>query len=89
MELDGIHRIPRDGRRLPDLLLEAGFAAMQGIFAVVLVEVIFRAVEGEAAAADAVRDPADARAEIAVVGLIALDRIVPEDNVDRLSICLL
>ena len=86
VELDGIHRIPRDGRRLPDLLLEAGFAAMQGIFAVVLVEVIFRAVEGEAAAADAVREAPDGIAHRAVAALIMRQRIEAEGNVRQLAV---
>ena len=58
---------------------------MQGIFAVVLVEVIFRAVEGEAAAADAVREAPDGIAHRAVAALIMRQRIEAEGNVRQLA----
>ena len=65
----------------PDLLVEAVFAAVQVIAAVIAIKLIGRSVDRELSLADTVAESADECAQIAAVVLIACHIIVAENDV--------
>ena len=70
----------------PDLLVEAHFAAVEVVAAVVAVKVVRRAVDGELALADAVAEAADERAQVPAVVFVPRHVVIAEDDVGGLAV---
>ena len=73
-------------RRLPELLVEAGHAAVKMVGLVVRRQRVGLAVEFEPAGGDAVGHAAADRAEVGMLGRIPVERIEAEHDVERLAI---